>query len=237
MARDGDKGTSVRGKNLVKHFLGPNVLIVVGLAVERLPELIIEGEARLDLVSWEAIMYIAPVAPPVASVSTNRLSEVFLNLGYERVRQVETIESVISCLEASSERASIVALGRRDFLVFNLRCPERVDCEGLSNPKWREMSVCPSHRSVAVQLRIVTIPSRRAIVCLCIIMIAITMTAHVEELVFGATRRLAVELVYLVFETLPLGQVLRGTVIGWICAVDEAKLHLILCKHLPSYQV
>ena len=66
-------------------------------------------------------------------------------------------------------------------------------------------------------------------------MIAITMAAHVEELVFGATRRLAIELVDLVFETLPLGQVLRGTVVGWICAVDETKLHLILCKHLPSY--
>ena len=67
-------------------------------------------------------------------------------------------------------------------------------------------------------------------------MIAITMTAHVEELVFGATRRLAVELVDLVFEKLPLGQVLRGTAVGWICAVDEAKLYPFLCKHLPPYQ-
>ena len=32
------------------------------------------------------------------------------------------------------------------------------------------------------------------------------MTAHVEELVFGAKRRLVVELVDLVLETLPLGQ-------------------------------
>lgn len=55
-------------------------------------------------------------------------------------------------------------------------------------------------------------------------MVPITMTAHVEELVFGATRRLAVELVDLVFETLPLGQVPRGTAVGWICAVDEAKI-------------
>ena len=128
MARDGDKGTSVRGKDLVKHLLGPNVLIVVGLAVKRLPELIIEGEAGLDLVGWEAIMDIALVAPPVTCVSTNRLAEVLLNLGYERVNSRETIESVISCLEASSERASIVALGCRNSLVFDLGCPERVDC-------------------------------------------------------------------------------------------------------------
>ncbi len=67
-------------------------------------------------------------------------------------------------------------------------------------------------------------------------MIAITMTAHVEELVFGPTRRLAVELVDLVFETLPLGQVLESTAVGWICAVDEAKLHPILCKHLASFK-
>ena len=67
-------------------------------------------------------------------------------------------------------------------------------------------------------------------------MIAITMTAHVEEFVFGAMRRLAVELVDLVFKTLPLGQVLEGTAVGWICAVDEAKLYSIWCKHLPSYQ-
>ena len=120
VTRDGDKGTSVCGKNLIKHFPGPNVLIVVGLAVERLPELIIEGEAWLDLIGWEAIMYIALVAPPIASMSTNRLSEVFLNLRYERVKQIETVESIISCLEASSERASIVALGCRDFLIFDL---------------------------------------------------------------------------------------------------------------------
>ena len=122
MARDGNKGTSVREKYLVKHLLGPNVLIVIGLAVERLPELIIEGEAWLNRVGWEAIMYIALVATPVACVSTDRLSKVFLNLGYERVnsRQVKTIESVISCLEASSKRASIVALGCRDPLVFDL---------------------------------------------------------------------------------------------------------------------
>ena len=130
MARDGDKGTPIRGKHLVKHLLGPNVLIVVGLAVERLPELIIEGEAWLDLVGREAIMDIALVATPVACVSTNRLSEVFLDLRYERVnsRQVETIESVISCLKTPSERASIVALGCRDSLVFDLGRPERVDC-------------------------------------------------------------------------------------------------------------
>ena len=58
------------------------------------------------------------------------------------------------------------------------------------------------------------------------------MTAHVEELVFGATRRLAVELVDLVSETLPLGQIRGGTAVSWICAVDEAKLYPILCKHL-----
>ena len=122
MARDGNKGTSVRGKYLVKHLLGPNVLIVIGLAVERLPELIIEGEAWLNLVGREAIMDIALVATPVACVSTNRLSEVFLDLGYERVnsRQVKAIKSVISCLEASSKRASIVALRCRDPLVFDL---------------------------------------------------------------------------------------------------------------------
>lgn len=151
MARDGDKCTSVRRKNLVKHLLGPNVLIIVGLAVERLPELIIEGEAWLDLVAWEAIMDIALVATPITCVSTDCLSEVFLNLGYERVsRQFETIESVISSLEASSKRASIVALGYRDPLVLDFGCPERFNCKGLSNPKWREMSVCPIHRSVAV---------------------------------------------------------------------------------------
>ena len=67
-------------------------------------------------------------------------------------------------------------------------------------------------------------------------MIAVTMTAHIEQLVFRAMRRLAVQLVDLVFKTLPLGQVLRGTAISWICAVDEAKLYPILCKHLLSYQ-
>ena len=71
MASDGDKGTSVCGEDLVKRLLGPNILIIIGLAVKSLPELIIEGEAWLKFVGWEATMDIALVAPSIARVSTN----------------------------------------------------------------------------------------------------------------------------------------------------------------------
>ena len=57
-------------------------------------------------------------------------------------------------------------------------------------------------------------------------MVAIAVSAHVEQLVLGATGSLAIELGDLVLETLPLGLIMVGPKggIGGICAIDEAKV-------------
>ena len=91
------------------------------------------------------------------------------------------------------------------------------------------MSIRPSDGTISVQLGVVAIPCGRAIVSLCIIMVAVTVSAHVEQLVPSATRSLEIELGKLMLEALPLSQVVVGmkSGIGWICAIDEAKV----CGH------
>lgn len=84
------------------------------------------------------------------------------------------------------------------------------------------MSVGPSDRGVSVELGIVAVPCGRPIVSLRIIMVAVTVSAHIEQLVLGTARSLAVELGHLVLETLPLTHIMVGldSGIGWICAIN-----------------
>ena len=88
------------------------------------------------------------------------------------------------------------------------------------------MSIGPCDGAVAVLLGVIAVPCGRAVVGLRIIVVAVTVSAHVKQLVFDATRSLAIELGYLVLEALPLGQILVGmkSGIGGICAIDETKI-------------
>lgn len=91
------------------------------------------------------------------------------------------------------------------------------------------MSISPSDGAVSVQLRVIAVPRGRAVVSLRIIMVAVTVSAHIEQLVLGSTRSLAIELSNLTLKALPLGQIMVGmkSGIGWICAIDETKV----CVH------
>ena len=88
------------------------------------------------------------------------------------------------------------------------------------------MSIGPCDGTVSVQLGVIAVPCGRAVVGLRIIVVAVTVSAHVEQLVFGTTRSLTIEPGYLVLEALPLSQILVGmkSGIGWICAIDETKI-------------
>ena len=60
-------------------------------------------------------------------------------------------------------------------------------------------------------------------------MIAVTVSAHIEQLVLGATRSFTIELANLMLEALPLSKIvvrMKGG-IGRICAIDETKI----CGH------
>ena len=91
------------------------------------------------------------------------------------------------------------------------------------------MSVGPDDGAVPVQLGIVAIPRGRAVVSLRIIMVAVAVPAHVEQLVLGAMRSITVELGNLMLKALPLGQIMMGMErgIGGICAINETKV----CGH------
>ena len=60
-------------------------------------------------------------------------------------------------------------------------------------------------------------------------MVAVTVSAHIQQLVLGARWSLTIELGDLMFESLPLSKVMVGmkSGVGWICAIDEAKI----CGH------
>lgn len=57
-------------------------------------------------------MYIGLIAPTIARMTTNSLSEILLDGRYERVlsRQIEAVKSVVCRLETSRQGAGIEAL-------------------------------------------------------------------------------------------------------------------------------
>ena len=231
MARYGYVGTAVGGEDAVKGPLGPDVLICVGLAVESHPELIVLGEAGLDPVGREKIADVALAAASVACMSADPFAEILLDLGYERVpdRQIKAAEGVICRLKTPRQGTGVVALGGGNPLIRDFRRPEFVDRQSLGDPQWRQVGVGPGDGAVPVQLGIVAVPRGRAVVSLRVVVVSVAVSAHVEQLVLGAARSLAVELGDLMLEALPLGQVvvrMEGGV-GWICAVDEAEI----CGH------
>ena len=95
------------------------------------------------------------------------------------------------------------------------------------------MSVGPCDGAVSVLLGVIAVPCGRAVVSLRVVVVAVTVSAHIEQLVFDATGSLAIELGYLVLEALPLSQIFVGmkSGISWICAIDETKIsgHEIKC--------
>ena len=91
------------------------------------------------------------------------------------------------------------------------------------------MSIRPSDGAISVELRVIAVPRGRAVVSLRIVMVAVTVSAHIEQLILGATRSLVIELSNLTLEALPLSQIMvrMKSGIGWICAIDETKV----CVH------
>lgn len=88
------------------------------------------------------------------------------------------------------------------------------------------MSVRPCYRSIALQHRIVTIPSRGPVESLGIVVITVSVAAHVQDLVLDTAGCLVVQFCDLMLEALPLSQVVvvvEVSITG-IVTVDEAKV-------------
>ena len=164
-------------------------------------------------------------------MSADALAEILLDQGYERVsgRQIQPVEGVVRRLETPRQGTCVIALGRGNLLVLDLGRPEFVDGQSLCDSEGGQVGVGPSYGAVSVQLGVIAIPCRGAVVGLRIVMIAVTMSAHVEQLVLGATGSVAIELANLVLEALPLSKITMGVKsgVGRIRAIDEAKI----CGH------
>ena len=164
--------------------------------MQRHPQLIILRKARLDLIAREQVANVRFTAASIACVSADAFAEILLDQRHERVpgRQILPGEGVVRRLETPRQGTGVVVLGRGDLLVRNLRRPECVDGQGLGDSEGGQVGVGPGYGAVSVQLGVIAVPGRGAVVGLRIVVIAVTVSAHVEQLVLGATRSVAVEL-------------------------------------------
>jgi len=71
----GDPGMIVSTEDGVQNFLRSCVLCIVRLARDPIPELVVLGQAWIDVVVWKEIVDVCPVAPPVARVDIDTFSE------------------------------------------------------------------------------------------------------------------------------------------------------------------
>ena len=97
------------------------------------------------------------------------------------------------------------------------------------------MGIGPSYRRVAISDGVITIPSRCSVICLGIVMVAITVAAHIQNFVLSAMGCSTIEFLDLMLETLPLSQVVMAKAsIAGIGAVDETKVggHEIECARI-----
>ena len=87
------------------------------------------------------------------------------------------------------------------------------------------MRVRPSDSAISVKLGVVAIPSGSTVERLRVVVVAVTMSAHVEKLVLGSLWGGMVQLGDSALETLPLSQIVVGTVgIGRIRLVYKTKI-------------
>ena len=87
------------------------------------------------------------------------------------------------------------------------------------------MGIRPGDGTVSIDLGVIAIPGRCAIISFCVIVVAVAMAADVEQLVLRAVGSIVVKVGELALEALPLGQVVTVIVpIGRIGAVDEAEV-------------
>ena len=85
MTGDGYIGAVVGGKDFIEHRLRPNVLIRRRLPVQRLPQQIVLGKSRLDLIARKTLMDIRSCAPPITRMPTDTLSKQLFYLRHERM--------------------------------------------------------------------------------------------------------------------------------------------------------
>lgn len=142
----------IYAEDLVQDLLAAGVLGVGRFGRDTVPELVVLGEAGLDLPGGEERVDVGFRATVVAGVDADAFPEQFFDGWDERVvrRQLQARERQVGRLQTPGQRRCVVRLRVRDLLDRDLMGPEVVGDQGLGNAVVVEVGVIPGVGGVAV---------------------------------------------------------------------------------------
>jgi hypothetical protein len=169
-------------ENLLQQPKSPHIMLIMRLAMIRLPQLILLGKALLNRPLRLRSMNLRPRAPPIARMLAHNLSRHLLN------RRPHTLHSRASpfqmrSLQAPHQRARHPRVRHRHFLVFELLREESACVAGLLLADCGEVRVDPVAGSVAVEFAPVVVPGFGAVEGFGYIVVTLAVTGTVEEFI------------------------------------------------------
>ena len=224
MRGNGDVRAIIIADDIVKHSLGPRILVCARLREKLSPVWVFLGKPLLELKAGEVLLDVRLAMTAIASMRTDTLSQKLLDDRHKGVlaRKRHTLKVKLSSVETAVQRTRIESLGRRYLFVLDEMFPEGIYDFGLLDTGFCKLRISPRDGAVAVQLGPVAVPRRGAKVGLSGVMEAFTVAAHEEEGVAFIARCLLVQGGEVVGETLPLGCVLAIWVgrVAWVGSVN-----------------
>lgn len=149
---DGDPSVIVVGEDVVQDGFRASVLSTRRLGHDTRPELVLFGEASLNVEVREQVLDVRLAVAAVASVCRDTLAEELLNGGDEGivVRELQVRERDVGGAQAASQRRSVVGLRVGDVLGRNLFLPVGTGDLSLLEAVLGEICVGPYCGAVAV---------------------------------------------------------------------------------------
>lgn len=211
-------------QDLIKHILGPHILRSRALRGDTIEQLVVLGEAVLDLEAGIRLLDPRLVAAMVASMQTHALAEILFHGWDERFARwkLDIAERDLSSLQASRHWTCVELLGRGDLLLGDARLPVGIRFLGRGNTHWRKMSIVPVRSGVAIEQRPVAVPGGRSVESLGSIVVTFSVPGQEQELVGSTLLRFGVQPFDLFGERLPLRE--SRVRLSRVGLIDEAKV-------------
>lgn len=164
VARDAEPRLVVGAEHIVEDLLRARRLRVVRLALVRAPQLVLLGEALLELELGEHVLDVRPVRAPVARVHRHALAEALLDDRHERpvLGDLDVAKRHVGGDGAARQRARVVRLEVRHVLRRVQLLEVRVRLERLDVTGGREVRVRPRRGAISVLLGPVALPQTLA---------------------------------------------------------------------------
>lgn len=204
VAGDADPGAVVVAEDVVEHDLAALGLRRRGLGERAVPQLVVLGEAVLELEPREHGFDVRLGGAPVAGVDADALAEELLDRRHELVGQVQAVEGEVCRRRAAVQRAGVERARRRHLLGCELALPEGVGLGRLRDSVGGEVRVRPGDSTVAILLGPVAVPSRGPVVGLSGVVVTLSVPGQVQDLVLDLGAGLLVQSVDVVLKALPL---------------------------------